>query len=236
MKWLVPAMRGLIFSGECREQIRVELKVAKNHLLSTRLITQERHLKVNIGCGQTPLEGWVNIDAFPISPSVIAWDCRRSIPLPDGSVAFIFAEHFFEHIERPKQTDRFLSECLRVLEPGGIFRLVVPDAGLYLHKYCEPGWDGLAETRPLRKENGVYVDYWLEATYATKMEVINAVFRQFGQHRYAYDAETLIHTVSTAGFEQVAQQQFGVSKAETCPDTEERRSESLYVEGVKRSE
>jgi SAM-dependent methyltransferase len=235
-RWLAPAIRGLIFSGECREHIRVELEVAKNHLLSRRTITQERHLKVNIGCGQTPLEGWINIDAFPMSPSVVTCDCRRSIPLPDGSAAFIFAEHFFEHIERPKQTDRFLSECLRVLEPGGIIRLVVPDAGLYLHKYCEPGWNGLAETRPLRKENGLYVDYYLNISYATKMEFINAVFRQFGEHRYAYDAETLIHTVSTAGFAQVTQQQFGVSQADTCPDTEVRRSESLYVEGVKGSE
>jgi predicted SAM-dependent methyltransferase len=244
MKWLAPAIRGayrvlvpegLIFSGECRQQIKFELRVAKNHLLSRRTITQERRLKVNIGCGPRPLEGWINIDAFPMSPSVIAWDCRRSIPLPDGSASFIFAEHFFEHIERPKQTDRFLSECLRVLEPGGIIRLVVPDAGLYLHKYCEPGWDGFAETRPLRKEKGAYIDS-LKVPYATKMELINAVFRQFGEHRYAYDAETLIHTLSTAGFAQVTQQQFGVSKAGSCPDTEKRRSESLYVEGVKRSQ
>jgi predicted SAM-dependent methyltransferase len=244
MKWsliriarlaLAPAIRGLIFSGECRAQIKFELRLAKNHLLSRRTIIQERCLKVNIACGSRPLEGWVNIDAFPVSPSVIAWDCRRSIPLSDGSAAFIFAEHFFEHIERPNQTDRFLSECLRVLEPGGIIRLVVPDAGLYLHKYCEPGWDGLAE---------IYFDYWpplprhaVHGTpLGTKMEFINRVFRQFVYHRYAYDAETLIHTLSTAGFEQVAQQQFGVSKADTCPDTEEHRSESLYVEGVKRSE
>jgi SAM-dependent methyltransferase len=241
---LAPAIRGLIFSGECRAQIKLELQLAKNHLLSRHTIIQGRRLKVNIACGSRPLEGWVNIDVFPVSPSVIAWDCRRSIPLSDGSAAFVFAEHFFEHMERPNQTDRFLSECLRVLEPGGIIRLVVPDAGLYLHKYCEPGWDGLAETRPLRKENGAYFDYWpplprhaADATpYATKMEFINHVFRQFGDHRYAYDAETLIHTVSTAGFEQVAQQQFGVSKADSCPDTKEHRSESLYVEGVKRSE
>lgn len=253
MKWslirmarlaLAPAIRGLIFSGECRAQIKLELRLAKNHLLSRRTIIQGRRLKVNIACGSRPLEGWVNIDVFPVSPFVIAWDCRRSIPLSDRSAAFIFAEHFFEHMERPNQTDRFLSECLRVLEPGGIIRLVVPDAGLYLHKYCEPGWDGLAETRPLRKENGAYFDYWPPlprhaahaAPYATKMEFINHVFRQFGDHRYAYDAETLIHTISTAGFEQVAQQQFGVSKAGSCPDTKEHRSESLYVEGVKRSE
>jgi len=149
---LTPTIRGLIFFGRV-PHANHELRLAKNHLLSGRTIIQERRLKVNIACGSRPVEGWVNIDVFLVSPSVIAWDCRRSILLSDGSAGFIFADHFFEHMERPNQTDRFLSECLRVLEPGGIIRLVVPDAGLYLHKYCEPG-DGLTETRPLRKENG----------------------------------------------------------------------------------
>ena len=245
-RWaLAPMYRELIFSDACRAHIKLELAVTKSHRLSrlARLI-KGRGLKVNIACGPRPLEGWVNLDIVPVSSAVIAWDCRRSIPLVDGAAAFIFAEHFFEHIERPKETDHFLSECLRVLAPGGIIRLVVPDAGLYLHKYCEPGWDALAQMRPLRQQNGAYFDYWPplprhapQATpYATKMEFINHVFRQFGEHRYAYDAETLIHTVSTAGFEQVAQQQFTVSKADFCPDTEEHQSESLYVEGVKRSE
>jgi hypothetical protein len=145
MEWLVPAIRGLIFSGECREQIRVELKVAKNHLLSTRLITQERHLKVNIGSGQTPLEGWINIDAFPISPSVIAWDCRRSIPLPDGSAAFIFAEHFFEHIERPSRL--IFAQVLRTRlgrACGNLLRLLAPAAAT-----CG-AWDAT------RNQDGIY--------------------------------------------------------------------------------
>jgi predicted SAM-dependent methyltransferase len=145
----------------------------------------------------------------------------------------IFAEHFFEHLERPLETGRFLSECLRVLEPGGVVRLVVPDAGLYLRLYAEPDWHGLVVTRPLRKQDDGYLDTWLNQTYATKMEMINAVFRQSGEHKFAYDAETLIATLREARFDKVIHQPFGVSASGQAPDSEKRRSESLYVEGIK---
>jgi len=46
--------------------------------------------------------------------------------LTDNSAQFVYSSDFFEHI--PKlQVKSFLRECLRVLEPGGVLRLVLPD-------------------------------------------------------------------------------------------------------------
>ena len=128
---------------------------------------------------------------------------------------------------------KFLSECYRCLCPGGIVRIVVPDGGRYLTLYSEP-WSAMAPVRPLIEEDGYYRDFWLDTIYRTKMEFINEIFRQGGQHKYAYDAETLMMRFREAGFARVLQQRFGVSEDKRPPlDTEARRSESLYVEGVR---
>ncbi|HUS95426.1 MAG TPA: hypothetical protein VMX97_01665, partial [Hyphomicrobiaceae bacterium] len=117
----------------------------------------------------------------------------------------------FEHLDHPVETQLFLAECLRCLRPGGILRLVVPDAGLYLALYNEAGWDGIIAARPLVREGDLYKDLWLSYRYRTKLEFINAVFRQGGEHKYAYDAETLTLFLREAGFSRAVQQVFGIS-------------------------
>jgi predicted SAM-dependent methyltransferase len=213
-----------------------EIRMAALHggakLRNRRRFRKHRNLHINVGCGPHPLHGWVNVDIIK-APGIVCWDCRRSLPFEDESAAFIFAEHFFEHLERPRQTAIFLRECLRCLQPGGIVRLVVPDAGMYLRLYCEPGWQALAAARPLENEGERYRDTWIGERYATKMEMINAVFRQNGQHRYAYDAETLLLTLKEAGFAETVHCRYRESRNGIPPDRIERRSESLYVEGIK---
>jgi predicted SAM-dependent methyltransferase len=154
------------------------------------------------------------------------------MPFDNESVEAIFAEHVFEHLN-PVMGAGFLSECHRCLQPGGIVRIVVPDAGRYLQLY--PGdWSGFVLVRPLVEENGHYRDFWLDRVYRTKMELINEVFRQGTEHKYAYDAETLSMKLRDAGFARVLQQSYGVSaRRETPLDTKARAGESLYVEGIK---
>jgi predicted SAM-dependent methyltransferase len=190
-----------------------------------------KNLKLNIGCGKQVAEGWVNIDLGG-PPEVFRWDCRRGMPFDDGSVTEIFAEHVFEHFD-PSTASLFLAECHRCLQADGIARIVVPDAGKYVQLY-QGDWSGLVPLRPLIKEEGHYRDYWLERTYRTKMELINEIFRQGVEHKYAYDADTLILRMREAGFERVLQQQFGVSAASAAPlDSKHRAAESLYIEGIR---
>jgi hypothetical protein len=66
------------------------------------------------------------------------------------------------------------------------------------------------------------------------MEVVNAVFRQYFEHKYAYDYATLEFLLKRHGFAEVHKMSFGKSlKPELCLDQASRESESLYVEGVK---
>jgi predicted SAM-dependent methyltransferase len=92
---------------------------------------------INIGCGHRYHSSWTNYDIVPRGPAVIKADLGRGIPLPDGSADVIYHSAVLEHIAR-NQVPGFLRECYRVLKPGGVIRIAVPDleriCTLYLEK------------------------------------------------------------------------------------------------------
>jgi SAM-dependent methyltransferase len=87
-----------------------------------------RHIKVNLACGNTFVlgNGWVNFDYTSSSPSVRQANLLGRLPLGGDSAALVYSSHFLEHIPR-SDVPAFFHECHRVLTPGGILRLVLPD-------------------------------------------------------------------------------------------------------------
>jgi predicted SAM-dependent methyltransferase len=190
-----------------------------------------RELMVNIGCGERGIPGWENVDVFN-SPGVnCVYDCRKGLPFANNAVKGIFTEHFFEHIDYTEEVPFFLSECNRVLRPGGVIRIIVPDAEKYVRAYCAEGWEDLSLVRPLNPDHS---DVHFGSRFHTKMEVLNAVFRQYFEHKFAYDFPTLEFLLRRYGFGEVWNQSFGRSMLpELAIDSPDRASESLYVEAVK---
>jgi predicted SAM-dependent methyltransferase len=230
---LLTAIIPLSLRKDVRREVIGFCRFTLSQIRNRGMFSGRTDLKLNVGCGPNVRDGWINIDMVG-QPGVLYWDIRKRLPFDDNSTGLIFVEHVFEHLDHPVDTQLFLAECLRCLRPGGTLRLVVPDAGLYLALYNEVGWDGIIAARPLVREGDFYKDCWLSYRYRTKLEFINAVFRQGGEHKYAYDAETLILLLNEAGFSRVVQQAFGISlSGGTTLDTFTRRTESLYVEGVK---
>lgn len=90
-------------------------------------------LWLHLGCGPNKLPApWENHDRDV--------DIARPLPFDDGSARFIFAEHVIEHVPFVDGM-AFLSECRRVLEPGGVLRLSFPDVTRFTHQsavddYC----------------------------------------------------------------------------------------------------
>lgn len=186
---------------------------------------------LNLGSGGRGKPGWINVDAYPAPGVTCLFDCRKQLPFSDNTARGIYTEHFFEHIDYTEEVPYFLSECRRVLKPGGVLRIVVPDAEQYIRAYCEPGWETISTVRGLDAE---HFDPYAECRYHTKMELLNEVFRQAYDHKFAYDFETLAFLLSTYGFSRVVKQSYGCSLLEDlCIDQERRRSESLYVDAVK---
>ncbi|WP_413432513.1 class I SAM-dependent methyltransferase [Crateriforma spongiae] len=81
---------------------------------------------LNVGCGRCIHPDWTNIDMVAHAPSVIEHDLRRGLPFSDDSFDGIYSSHVLEHLT-PASADAMLAECRRVLRPGGVLRIVVPD-------------------------------------------------------------------------------------------------------------
>ena len=87
--------------------------------------------------------GWINIDVQDLSQfaqvngyNFRQIDVRKEIPYLNSSVDIIVASHFMEHLTR-EEGEKFLAECLRVLKPNGLIRLVIPDSKLLAEKYLK---------------------------------------------------------------------------------------------------
>lgn len=80
----------------------------------------------NLGCGTRYHPAWINIDFRGDGYSVLEWDLRKRLPLPDASCDVVYSSHVIEHFDRAGARD-FLAECWRVLKRGGVIRLVAPD-------------------------------------------------------------------------------------------------------------
>jgi len=59
------------------------------------------------------------------------------LDFPNASMGFIYSEHFFEHLFLDEAL-ALLKECYRVCSPGGVIRIVVPDADLRTYAKPEP--------------------------------------------------------------------------------------------------
>ena len=205
------------------------------HLLLLRVVhhgvplrfRHARELLVNVGCGPNGLAGWVNIDCGGADGVTLVRDCRKSLALPTDSVRGIFTEHFVEHLDYYDEAPQFFSECLRVLRPHGVIRVIVPDGEKYLNAYCSDGWEQMSFSPLPRAYEST------GSSFRSKMEVVNAHFRQGGQHRFSYDYETLARLLEDVGFVQIEHRAFRSSMLKDLEiDSEVRAAESLVVEGV----
>jgi SAM-dependent methyltransferase len=105
-------------------------------------------------------------------------DLRHGIPYDDESFDAVYHSNFLEHLERG-DAEQLLRECRRVLRPGGILRVVVPDLAVQARAYLdalaaaergEPGagerhrWAVVELYDPVtRRELGGEMQAWMDA-------------------------------------------------------------------------
>ena len=202
-----------------------ELTIQRWHRASlkrARRFVDRRGLKLNIGCGAKHKAGWVNIDLR--QDADLQLDIRERFPFSDESVSTIYSEHFFEHLEYPTEVQHLLSESLRVLEPGGVFRVGVPDAGETLLRYARGEMPALMDQWSRDASLGWFPPW----VWATPMHLVNFSFRQDREHKYAYDVGTLERVLTEAGLTDVSRREFDPGL-----DSADRRDGTLYVDGYK---
>jgi SAM-dependent methyltransferase len=99
---------------------------------------------LNIGCGRRFHPAWTNIDLESVAPEVMEHDITAGLPFENEQYDGVYHSHVLEHLE-PTAGERLLDECYRVLRPGGVLRIAVPNleqiAKLYLEQHSR-AWTG----------------------------------------------------------------------------------------------
>lgn len=84
-------------------------------------------MKLNIGAGQMPIEGYLSVDSQPITPDTVVARIPHDVPWEPGTIEHIYAGHVIEHIP-PWDVLPFLACCYDLLQPNGTLTLVTPDS------------------------------------------------------------------------------------------------------------
>lgn len=154
--------------------------------------------KLQLGCGENLLPGWLNTDFLPDNPAVVHLDLTEPFPIPSASVDLVFSEHVIEHLPLAGGFN-MLREAHRVLTPGGRIRISTPSLTTLLAIYAEP------DVPDHRRYLDWHFETWLDGSeMRTPAIALNDFMRNWG-HLLIYDPETLTAMIKEAGFEQVSE-------------------------------
>jgi ubiquinone/menaquinone biosynthesis C-methylase UbiE len=243
------------------------------------------HALLNLACGTKTDPCWNNLDFSPyatlkkhptvaallhsigllsqqraerlasLDPEIIRWNLARGVPFAADSFDMVYHSHFLEHLDRDAGC-QFLAECRRVLKPGGVLRVVVPDLELLIRGYCasmakisthEFGAEAAHEDAIFQ----LFDQMVRNEASGTKEQVgwrkrIEQLLRgnaaKTGEtHRWMYDRHSLRRTLEALGFADVSSQSAATGqfpgwkdcRLDLNPDGSAYKPESLYVEARK---
>jgi predicted SAM-dependent methyltransferase len=211
-------------------------------------------VQLNVGCGPIQPDGWVNIDnsnraklasrvplldgllvALRLLPPTeftrrtFTTDIRKRWPFADNSVDAIYSGEMLEHFTAT-EGERFLTECFRLLKPGGILRLRVPDNYRFWKQYVteyEQTFGGARDQWNTAHER------WI-GMFFRDICVRRPGLKSMGHyHKWMYDEITLTLAMEKAGFTEVARRGLHDSRISDIAVVETR--DDLIIEGVKPS-
>jgi predicted SAM-dependent methyltransferase len=139
-------------------------------------------LKLHIGCGKRFIPGFIHIDqvAFPHVDHV--QDIRSLANFGDNSASLIYACQVIEYFDR-EEVVGVLADWQRVLAPGGILRLSVPNFAMICKLY----------------QSGIPLDKFLGTLYGRIPDGKNG----FVYHRTTYDERSLDELLGKLGFQEI---------------------------------
>ncbi|AWK90204.1 class I SAM-dependent methyltransferase [Azospirillum thermophilum] len=165
-----------------------------------------RKTVLNVGCGPRgtsaigplfPAETWqeVRLDIDPgVGPDVVASMTDMS-PIPDGSMDAVWSSHNLEHLHA-HEVPGALGEFLRVLRPGGMLMLFVPDLQAIAQIVAEDRLDDPLYMSSVGPVSPLDIIFGFGAAIAAG--------NHFMAHRTGFTPKVLGRVLQEAGFEPVA--------------------------------
>ena len=214
-------------------------------------------LRLNLGCGgQTP-EGWLNVDSSPgarlahrpllfrvlralvpqgLLPAEswqganVRWmELTKPWPLADDSASAVYSSHFLEHLEL-EEARLVLREAARVLRPGGLIRIVVPDFEHLIELYRRERTEKPSEAALHFRDN---TGFFTVPAPRTLLQFLRYRITRRHDHQVLHDEALLRAEFERAGFTEVARRSCGDSDIPGIEDIDspERFENALCLEG-----
>lgn len=194
--------------------------------LRTRLFKNHASMKsgairrLHWGCGSKARTGWINADILKGRGIDISCDIRDGLPLEDGSIDYAVGIHALSEIAYSNIVP-VLKELHRVLKPGGVLRLSLPDMEKALEAY-----------------QGGNKEYFLipDTEVASPGGKLIVQLLWYGGNRTLFLADFMEELVLKAGFQSAhhcAFQQTNSGFASQILELDDRPNESLFIEAIK---
>jgi predicted SAM-dependent methyltransferase len=175
--------------------------------------------RLNWGCGEWAQPGWINSDIKEDVGVDIVGDIRDGLPLESDSLDYAVSIHSLPEIPFAELVPA-LEELRRVLKPGGVLRLALPDLDRGIDAYQ-------------RRDSSYFKVPDEDAKSVGAKFVTQMVW--YGYSRSLFTHEFIEEQLEKAGFTQVnhcSYKQTATAYPEIV-DLDNREKESLFVEAVK---
>jgi len=158
-----------------RNDAHVAEKWGKDFWLNQAVLDDS--IRLNIGCGEYHLQGFINVDQFAnVNPDLLA--DALNLPYQPGTIDEIYAGHLLEHLTF-EEGQKALKYWYSLLKSGGIIGITVPDFDIIAKKHL---------VNPTAESMKQINDMWIYS------------YVQDSLHRYCYNEALLIDVMKDAGF------------------------------------
>lgn len=172
--------------------------------------------RLNWGCGSHVAPGWINSDVKDTAGIDLVADIRKGLPLANDSIDYAVSIHALPELPFSQQVP-VLSELLRVLKPGGVLRLSLPDLRRGIDAYLREDSDYFKiDEGAARSPGGRFIVHML----------------WYGYSRTLFTADFASELLEKAGFIDVCECSFQETASDFGEITslDNRQDESFFIE------
>lgn len=208
--------------------------------------------KLNLGCGPVQPENWTNVDGSnraklasklpwldsllqkagligetEFGPHIEVLDLSKKLPYESNSIDAIYAGELWEHFEY-ETAERLTRECARVLKPGGVLRVCVPDCEDIWKTYLDLVQQEKSKPADQRSDENIvkHVKMYFDDICTSRIWLGSMGHT----HKWNYDEVQLVSLFQRCGLIDVERGKFHESRIDDVQTVE--RSDFLIVEGV----